>query len=105
MIGACLTPRSPPMRSLQRRTRRCGTVTCGTVPPGVAAPVQYGPRVRAATVYLMHEQFVSKARTAQTMADLFGVRLTPGTVASAVAQAAKTVGPIGHLIADRIAAA
>ena len=56
----------------------CGAVTCGRAPPSVAAPVQYGPRVRAATVYLMHEQFLSKARTAATMADLFGVPLAQG---------------------------
>lgn len=81
----------------------CGTVTCGVAPEYVSAPVQYGPRVRAACVYLMHEQFLSANRTAGALADLFGVDLAVGTVASAVAACAKTVAPVGRLIADRIA--
>jgi hypothetical protein len=66
--------------------------------------VQYGPKVRAMTVYLMHEQFLSKARTAAAMADLFGVRLAAGTVASAVAACAKTVDPVGAIVREWIAA-
>ena len=83
----------------------CGAVTCGAGPAFAAAPVQYGPRVRAATVYLMHEQFLSASRTAGAMADLFGVELAVGTVTSAVAACAKTVAPVGELIADAIAVA
>lgn len=82
----------------------CGAVTCGVAPEYVAAPVQYGPRARAACVYLMHEQFLSANRTAGAMADLFGVELAVGTVASAVAACAKTVAPVGGLIADAITA-
>ncbi|HEV2637616.1 MAG TPA: IS66 family transposase [Actinocrinis sp.] len=73
------------------------------MPAKVAAPVQYGPRVRAALVYLMHERFLSKDRTAGAMADLFGVGLAPGTVASAVAECAATVEPVGREIAGHIA--
>jgi hypothetical protein len=83
----------------------CGAVTCGVAPQYASAPVQYGPRVRAACVYLMHEQFLSANRTAGAMADLFGVGLAVGTVTSAVAACAKTVAPVGTLIADAIAAA
>ena len=83
----------------------CGTVTCGVAPEYAAAPVQYGPKTRAACVYLMHEQFLSANRTAGAMADLFGVDLAVGTVASAVAACAKTVAPVGALIADAIAEA
>jgi hypothetical protein len=86
-------------------TRRCGcgTVTCGVAPPFVAAPVQYGPRVRGAAVYLMHEQFLSRNRTAQSLFDLFGIGLAPGTVSSAVSACAAVVAPVGQVIADRIA--
>lgn len=88
-------------------SRRCG---CGAVSPGsapafAAAPVQYGPRVRAAAVYLMHEQFLSVNRTADAMADLFGVELAVATPTGAVAACAKTVAPVGVVIADRIAGA
>jgi len=60
----------------------CGTVTAAAAPDGVAAPVQYGPRVRAIVAYLMAGQFLAQARCAQAMADLFGVTLSEGTVAS-----------------------
>jgi transposase len=82
----------------------CGAVTCGDAPAFVAAPVQYGPRVRGAAVYLLHEQFLSRERTAQALADLFGVHLAEGVVTAAVAACAKTVGPVVGLIGDRIAA-
>jgi transposase len=81
----------------------CGAVTCGPVPAKVKAPVQYGPRVRAALVYLMHEQFLSKSRAVGAMADLFNVALAPGTVASATAECAVTVTPVGQGIAGHIA--
>jgi transposase len=38
----------------------------------VGAPVQYGPRVTAITLYLYVGQFLSKKRTAQALAELFG---------------------------------
>jgi transposase len=81
----------------------CGAVSCGVAPAFAAAPVQYGPRVRGATVYLLHEQFLSRARTAQAMADLFGVHLAEGVVTGAVATCAKTVATVNALIADRVA--
>jgi transposase len=47
----------------------CGTVTAAPAPAGVAAPVQYGPRIAAACTYLWHGQFLSRNRTCQAMAD------------------------------------
>lgn len=52
----------------------CGTTTCGTAPDGVTAPVQYGPRITAIILYLYVGQFLSKKRTAQALAELFGTR-------------------------------
>ncbi|MGW2939173.1 DUF6444 domain-containing protein [Streptomyces sp. NPDC001156] len=37
----------------------CGKKVRATAPDGVGAPVQYGPRLAAAGVYLMHGQFLS----------------------------------------------
>jgi hypothetical protein len=51
----------PPMRidvtEHQLVTRRCGcgVSTCGPAPAGVSAPVQYGPRVTAIVLYLVHD--------------------------------------------------
>jgi transposase len=47
----------------------------------VAAPVQYGPRVSAIAVYLLHGHFLPEDRLAELMRDLFGVRLVPATIA------------------------
>ena len=58
----------------------CQTVTSGNFPPDVTQPVQYGPRVKATAVYLQIGQFLSYERTAATLRDLFGIRLSEGTL-------------------------
>jgi transposase len=70
----------------------CGTVTAGTAPPGVAAPVQYGPRLSAACTYLWHGQFLSRGRTCQAVSELFGVPVSPGAVTGMVRRAAAALG-------------
>jgi transposase len=62
----------------------CGTVTPGAAPAGVAAPVQYGPRVSAVAAYLWHGQFLSRSRTCEAVGELFGVPVSPGAVAAMV---------------------
>ncbi|MEH1018011.1 transposase, partial [Micromonospora sp. CPCC 206060] len=69
------------------RRCRCGYVTAGRAPDGVDAPVQYGPRVNAAAVYLQQALFGAQARTARAMTDLFGVAMSAGAVAAAHARA------------------
>jgi hypothetical protein len=66
----------------------CGVTTCGTAPEGVMAPVQYGPRIAAITLYLYVGQFLSKKRTAQALAELFGIPVGEGTVAAMTKRAA-----------------
>ena len=57
-------------------------------PEGAEAPACYGPRIAAIIVYLYIGQFLSKKRTAQALAELFGVPLSSGTVAAITARAA-----------------
>jgi transposase len=66
----------------------CGHRTKGAAPEGAEAPVQYGPRIAAVIVYLYIGQFLSKKRTAQALAELFGIPLSAGTVAAITARAA-----------------
>jgi transposase len=54
----------------------CGRRT-KPAPKGAEAPVCYGPRIAAIIVYLYVGQFLSKRRTAQALAELFGVRCRP----------------------------
>jgi len=85
----------------------CGTVTKARPPAGVDAPVQYGSRIAGAGVYLFHGQFLSKARTAAALGDLFGAQnLAAGTVAAWTSKTAATITEqVLPVIADRIAGA
>ena len=83
----------------------CGVVTTGQAPEGVGAPVQYGPRVAAIMVYLYVGQFLSKARTATALAELFNTPVSAGTVAAMTARAADGLGGFLDLVRDQIAGA
>ena len=63
------------------RCGHCGRADAGRFPDGVTAPVQYGPRIAAVVVYLLHYQLLPENRLAEAMADLFGVRLVAATIA------------------------
>jgi transposase len=84
----------PPMRisvtehQLIERECACGHRTKGRTPEGADAPACYGPRVAAVIIYLYIGQFLSKKRTAQALAELFGVPVSSGTVAAITARAA-----------------
>ena len=77
---------------LVERECGCGHRTKGTAPAGAEAPVQYGPRIAAIIVYLYMGQSLSKERTAQALAELFGIPLSSGTVAGLTVRAAGRLG-------------
>jgi transposase len=99
----------PPMtvrvteHQLVARRCACGVTTCGTPPDGVVAPVQYGPRITAIIVYLYVGQFLSKRRTAQALAELFGTPVSEGTVATMTKRAAAGLDGFLDHVKDRIA--
>jgi transposase len=70
----------------------CGCRTRAAAPAGIDAPVQYGPRIAAIVVYLYVGQFLSKLRTGQAVAELFGIPISAGTVAAVTARAAAGLG-------------
>jgi transposase len=78
----------PPMpiqvteHQLIERECGCGHRTKAAAPHGAEAPACYGPRVVAIIIYLYIGQFLSKKRTAQALAELFGVPVSSGTVAA-----------------------
>jgi transposase len=82
----------------------CGHRTRGAAPEGAEAPVQYGPRVAAVIIYLYIGQFLSRKRTAQALAELFGVPLSPGTVAGITARAAGKLDGFLERVRGNIAA-
>jgi transposase len=90
---------------LIERVCRCGQRTKGMATSGAEAPVQYGPRIAAIIVYLYAGQFLSKDRTAQALAELFGIPLSSGTVAGITARAAGRLDGFLERVRDNIAAA
>jgi transposase len=101
----------PPIRvrvrehQLIERRCSCGVTTCGQAPAGIDAPVQYGPRITAIIVYLYVGQFLSKARTAKALGELFGTPVAPGTVAAVTTRAAGDLAGFCEWVRDRIQAA
>ena len=87
--------------------RECGCRhrTKASAPQGAEAPVQYGPRIAAIIMYLYIGQFLSKQRTAQALAELFGIPLSSGTVAGITARAAGRLGGCLERVRGTIAAA
>lgn len=91
----------------QMAGRRCGsgTVTWADAPAGVTAPVQYGPRAAAIAACLWHGQLLSRARTGQAMAGLFGIAPSPGAIASMARKTARAAGPAAEAVRSALAAA
>lgn len=83
----------------------CGTTTRGAAPEGVTGPVQYGPRIAAIILYLYAGQFLSKKRTAQALAELFGTPVSEGVVVAMARRAADGLDEFCTQIGDRIAEA
>jgi transposase len=83
----------------------CGTTTHGAAPEGVSGPVQYGPRITAVILYLYVGQFLSKKRTAQALAELFGTPVSDATVAAMTRRAADGLDEFRAQVGDRIATA
>ena len=88
------------------RCHHCRGVTKAAFPDTVTAPVQYGPRVRAAAVYLNVQQLIPEDRVCEAMADLFAATsLCPASVVAWTAKAADAQAPVVAHIAARIVAA
>jgi transposase len=71
------------------KTCACGHINRASFPETVNAPVQYGPRVKAAAVYFNTYQLLPYQRTAEALHDLLGASWTVSTVVNAVNAAAE----------------
>jgi transposase len=79
----------------------CHGVTKAPFPEGVNAHVQYGPRMRAAAIYLNAQQLIPEDRVGEVMKDLLGAgSLCPASVAAWCAAKAEAFGPVVARIAD-----
>ncbi|MFN2504159.1 MAG: IS66 family transposase [Acidimicrobiales bacterium] len=79
---------------------RCGHVTTAPFPEGVRAPVSYGSRVRAVVAYLLGRQHLPTRRVAETLADLYGLRISTGAIDAIYSEASRRLrGFIAALVA------
>lgn len=84
----------------------CHGTTKAAFPEGVISPVQYGSRVKAASIYLNAQQLIPEDRVAEVMGDLFGAELLcPASVAAWSTKKAEDLKPFEALIAARAAQA
>jgi len=103
-------PEPQPLIVTEHRAHGCRCAACGTntraaFPAGVTAPVQYGARIAAFVVYLLHYQLLPEKRLAALMADLFGVKLVSATIARISQDCAERFKGFVATVRDHVAAA
>jgi len=103
-------PEPKPLIVTEHRAHGCRCVACGTptrarFPEGVTAPVQYGTRISAFVLYLLHYQLLPEKRLAALMADLFGVKLVTATIARISQDCAQRFQGFADAVRDHVAAA
>jgi len=88
------------------KTCACGCLNRAAFPPEVAAPVQYGPRVMSAAVYLGEVQLLPFFRVTETMRDLLGCEsFSEGTLANFGADCSRRLEPVDTVIRNLVAKA
>lgn len=71
----------------------CGERTVGETPAGLEAARTFGPRVEALLGYLHHGHHLSHERLVAVCESVFGLRISEGAIAAALARLAARAGP------------
>ncbi len=90
-------PEPLPLRVVDHRAHvgicsQCNGETKASFPEGVGSPVPYGPHLTGLVLYLNTHQLLPVKRLVETLRDLFGVKVSPGTVVNMVSRRASTYG-------------
>jgi len=86
---------------VESRRCTCGEVSSGSFPKDVAAPVQYGPRLRSVAVYLSQYQLVPMERVSEALADVFGCEgFSEGTLDSALDECHQSLSEVAEKIKE-----
>ena len=56
------------------------TNNSGSFPDHIKAPVQYGARIRAMSIYMLYYQMIPESRLAEAFADIHGINICSGTL-------------------------
>jgi transposase len=103
-------PQPQPLVVTEHRAHDCECPTCGAktralFPDGVNAPVQYGARITAFVIYLLHYQLLPENRLATLMVDLFGVKVATATIARMSRACAERLHGFVETVRDLVAGA
>jgi transposase len=103
-------PEPKPLVVTEHRAHSCRCTTCGVqtrsvFPDGIAAPVQYGARISAVVLYLLHYQLLPEKRLAVLLADLFGVHIASATIARISQGCAERCQVFADAVRDHVAKA
>lgn len=80
----------------------CGCINKGVFPATVSQPVQYGPNIKAVTVYLTQYQLLPYERTSELLFDLFGVELSEATLVNINQTCHTILEPMSEVIKQQI---
>jgi len=80
----------------------CHQITAAPFPAGVDAPLQYGMRLGAMAVYLVQQQLLPWARACEVLADLVGVQISEGTLASLIERCAESLREVEEHIKEAL---
>lgn len=89
----------------ERRRCSCGCMTTAEFPAEATAPACYGPSIKAHAIYLLCAQHLPRERCAQTLSDLFGVKVSTGTLDNWIQQAAEALVTFMTVVAAQLQAA
>jgi len=82
------------------RLCECGEYHYPTFPDYVKKEVQYGPTIKSLTAYLKHYGFLSYDRLAEFFKDVFGAKISQGTLVNFINECAEKVAPVVDEIKD-----
>jgi transposase len=86
----------------RKQCPHCQQITAAAFPAGVEAPVQYGMRLGATALYLVHQQLLPWARACEVLADLVGVQISEGTLASLIERSAQNLKEVEDHIKEAL---
>ncbi len=103
-------PEPSPLVVTEHRAHICGCAGCGaqtsaSFPDGVNAPVQYGARIAACAIYLLHQQMLPQKRLVALMSDLFGIRIAAATLEGMSRACAARLKGFAETVRDLVAGA
>jgi transposase len=82
---------------------KCGHVTTSDYPVAVHSPICYGSNIQALTAYFHARQYIPYERMQELFSDIFGLKISSGSLANMVQTFADKATGIYELIRQRVA--